>query len=138
MPSLTVPASLEQLARVHAYIREHVPCEYEEVLGHVLLAAEELLVNIFTYAYQGAHGPAEVDCRLVQRDGQKFLCFMVKDWGPAFDPFHEAPAPDLDRTIDDRPIGGLGIHLIKTLATHVSYTRLHDANVVELYFAKST
>lgn len=138
MPSLTVPASLEQLSLVNTYIREQIPHEYEDVLSHVLLAAEELLVNVFTHAYQGAHGRAEVDCRPVLHDGNEYLCFTVKDWGPAFDPFSSAPTPKLDLGIEERPIGGLGIHLIKSLARHVRYTRVHDTNVVDLYFAKNT
>lgn len=134
MPSLTVPANLEQLARVHDYIRKEVPDAYTGILSYVLLAAEELLVNVFTHAYKGQRGQIDVDCRLVQRDGRENLCLTIKDWGQAFDPFFEAPAPDLGPPIEERPIGGLGVYLIKSITAHVNYTRQDDTNIVTLYF----
>lgn len=136
MPALTVPASIEQLALVNDYVKAHVPDAFQGVLDHVLLAAEELLVNVFTYAYGDGQGQAEVNCRLVSRDGSPYLCLTIKDWGPPFDPFSQAPVPDLNLGIEDRPIGGLGIHLITSVAAHVRYKRQDDANVVDLYFAQ--
>ena len=50
----------------------------------------------------------------------------MRDDAPPFDPFVEAPAPDLDADLDARPIGGLGVHLIRSLMDEVSTT--HDGN----------
>lgn len=138
MPALTVPAGLEQLATVNAYLRRQTPTAYAAVLPRMQLAAEELLVNAFTHAYAGKAGQAEVDCYLEQLNGQEMLCVSVKDWGPPFDPFADAPTPDLELGVDERPIGGLGIHLIKTLTTRCAYRRQDGANIVKLCFAAPT
>lgn len=138
MATLTVPATIDQLPVVFDYLRGQTPQEYSNILDHVLLAVEELLVNVFTHAYADTQGLTTVDCRIVAQNGNEYLCVTVKDWGPHFDPFTQAPEPDLSLEIEDRPIGGLGVHLIKSVATHVRYQRLDDANVVDLYFTKKT
>ncbi|NCD25473.1 MAG: ATP-binding protein [Deltaproteobacteria bacterium] len=134
MPALTLPASLEQLATVNEYLRHRTPPAYAAILPRLQLAAEEILVNVCTYAYAGKTGQAEVDCRLERHDGQEMLCLGIKDWGPPFDPFTDAPTPDLDLGVDERPVGGLGIHLITTMAARHAYTRQDGANVVKLCF----
>lgn len=137
MATLNVPATLEHLATVNAFIASHMPAEHAAIIPQVELAAEELLVNVFSYAYPDAPGKAEVGCRLVQLDGAPFFCFSVRDWGAPFDPFREAPQPDLALGIDERPIGGLGVHLIKTMVGHYSYSYHDQSNCIELYFALS-
>jgi anti-sigma regulatory factor (Ser/Thr protein kinase) len=136
MPSLTVPANLEQLSQVKEYIHTQVPKDYTSVLDHILLAAEELLVNVFTHAYQEGQGQAELHCRVVVHNKKEYLCLTVKDWGPYFNPFSNAPDPNVDLNIEDRPIGGLGIYLIKAITAHTEYKRLEDTNIVDLYFEK--
>lgn len=138
MPILNVPARLENLTTVNDFIAEHIPPQYAMLAMQVELAAEELLVNVFSYAYpqeKGETGQAEVGCRMVHFDGENFFALSVKDWGKPFNPFIEAPAPDITLDIDERPIGGLGVHLIKTMVTHYSYSFTDNANVIELFFA---
>ncbi|MFI3271278.1 MAG: ATP-binding protein [Pseudomonadota bacterium] len=138
MPILNVPARLEHLATVNDFINEHLPAEHAMLSMQVELAAEELLVNVFSYAYPqelGVTGKAEVGCRMVHFDGEDFFSLSVKDWGKPFNPFIEAPEPDTSLDIEDRPIGGLGVHLIKTMVSHYSYGYADDANVIELFFA---
>ena len=55
---------------------------------------------------------------------------LVAD-GPPFDPFRQA-APDTTLSVADRPIGGLGIHLVRELMDEVSYERRDARNVVIL------
>ena len=50
MATLSVPASLEQLANVNTFIHETIPSSYRPLIPQVELAAEELLVNVFSYA----------------------------------------------------------------------------------------
>lgn len=135
MPILNVPAHLEHLATVNAFIAEQLPAEYVALIMQVELAAEELLVNVFSYAYPNETGKAEVGCRMVHFDGEDFFCFSVQDWGPPFNPFIEAPEPDITLGIEERPIGGLGIHLIKTMVSHYSYSSSEGSNFIELFFA---
>lgn len=93
MATLSVPASLEQLANVNAFIHETIPSSYRPLIPQVELAAEELLVNVFSYAYPDVPGEAQVACREVRLDNVPYFCFKVQDWGAPFDPFLEAPVP---------------------------------------------
>lgn len=139
MPTtLTIPAALEQLPLVNAYIRSCVPEHFRSTIPQMELAAEELLVNVYSYAYTQGFGPASVDCREVTFDGTTFMRLSVTDWGISFNPFAEAPVPDLTLDAESRPIGGLGVHLIRSMVSHHCYSRSEQANCIELYFkAKS-
>lgn len=138
MATLSVPASLEQLVHVNAFIHEHIPPQYAPLTPQVELAAEELLVNVFSYAYPDMPGEAQVDCREVQLDNVPYFCFSVRDWGARFDPFLEAPEPDISLGVEERPVGGLGIHLIKSIVAHYAYSYYDKSNCIELYFALPT
>jgi anti-sigma regulatory factor (Ser/Thr protein kinase) len=136
MPQLTLPATLAQLEPINEFIAANTPAEYKNQQANIELVAEELLVNVFSYAYpEGADGKAEVALREVHFDGEKLLCFSVMDWGAPFNPFAEAPEPDLTLDTESRPIGGLGIFLIRSVSKHQAYTRDEGANIIEIYFA---
>ena len=135
MATLSVPASLEQLANVNTFIHETIPSSYRPLIPQVELAAEELLVNVFSYAYPDVPGAAQVACREVRLDNVPYFCFKVQDWGAPFDPFLEAPVPDVSLGVDERPVGGLGIHLIKSVVAHYTYAYYEQSNIIELYFA---
>ena len=102
MATLSVPASLEQLANVNTFIHETIPSSYRPLIPQVELAAEELLVNVFSYAYPDVPGEAQVACREVRLDNVPYFCFKVQDWGAPFDPFLEAPVPDVSLGVDER------------------------------------
>lgn len=136
MTALTVPARIEELDTVNAFLESRIPPDFRDIVPHVRLAAEELLVNVFSYAYDGGPGEARVECRPVRLDGRDVLFFSVTDWGRPFDPFDEAPTPELDLDADHRPIGGLGVHLVKSVSARHEYRYCDGANIVELYFAK--
>ena len=136
MPQLRLPATLEQLGTVNEFLAAHTPESYRAIKRNIELAAEELLVNVFSYAYpEGSEGRAEIGLREVHFDGTDLLCFSVKDWGAPFNPFEEAESPDLALDTESRPIGGLGIFLIRSVTAHQAYCRDEDANIIEVYFA---
>ena len=136
MPQLKLPATLDQLGPVNEFLAAHTPEAYRALKGNIELVAEELLVNVFSYAYpEGTEGRAEVGLREVRFDGADQLCFSVKDWGTPFNPFEEVESPDLTLDTESRPIGGLGIFLIRSVSAHQAYCRDDDANIIEVYFA---
>ena len=136
MPQLHVPARLEQLAAVNSFLKENIPDRFLPVLLNLELVTEELLVNVFSYAYpEGTVGKAEITLREIFFDGQDMLCFSVKDWGSPFNPFAEVPAPDLSLDTESRPVGGLGIYLIRSVTTHQAYSREEGLNCIDVYFA---
>jgi anti-sigma regulatory factor (Ser/Thr protein kinase) len=95
------------------------------------LALEEVVTNVFKYAYADA-GPHEVRFQAEVTADHAVLRFS--DDGRPFDPL-SAPPPDLARRPEDRPIGGLGIHLVKSLADHIEYRRADGRNLLTARFA---
>jgi serine/threonine-protein kinase RsbW len=96
----------------------------------LLLAADELVSNVLNHR-EGRDRP-RVNLRLEAVAGRVRL--EIEDDGPRFDPFAVAdPATDL--ALEDRPIGGLGLLLVKTLAAEGRYERRGERNVVTLDFA---
>lgn len=93
------------------------------------LVLDELVTNIVSYAYRddGAHA-VEV-CLAVTGDR---LCAVLSDEGVAFDPLREAPEPPLEGELADRPIGGLGLHLVRSLMDEVNYRRVDGHNELTL------
>jgi len=89
------------------------------------LIGEELLTNIVRHA--GGAVRIAVECALTKGE----FVFTVRDDGPAFNPL-ELDAVDLDASISQRRVGGLGVHLVKELADRCSYARSGDQNVLEI------
>jgi anti-sigma regulatory factor (Ser/Thr protein kinase) len=89
------------------------------------LAFEELLSNIVFYGYddEAIH---EIEI-LFSYDDTK-LSVTIKDDGKAFNPL-ELAEPDTSLSIDDRKIGGLGIHLVRTMMDEVRYQREGEFNI---------
>ncbi len=80
------------------------------------LAADEAASNVFEHAYGDQGGIVQVK---VSRENDD-LVISVVDWGAPFDPTG-VPAPDLTSGLQDRPVGGLGIYLIRKLMNRVMY-----------------
>ncbi len=91
------------------------------------LALEELLMNI--YQHSGLEGGAFIQIRIEIKEGS--LMLQVRDRGLAFD-LVAAAEPDTSLKGADRPIGGLGILLIRKMSHHFSYHREEEENVTEV------
>ena len=144
MPNVVLPAVIESCAPAMDFLREHTAQDHRDMLGLMELAVEELLVNVARHAYADTHGAVldraeewgrvELGMRQTRLDNEPFLCVWTRDWGVSFDPFREAPVPDTTLDAEERPIGGLGVHLVKNVAVHYSYSRTDGENLIELYF----
>lgn len=100
----------------------------ETVRRSVNVALDELLANVLSHGRTGRN-PCSVT---VEGElDQERLTVTLTDDGPAFDPFGQ-DAPDTTLSVEDRPIGGLGIHLVRELMDEVSYERRDGQNVVAL------
>jgi anti-sigma regulatory factor (Ser/Thr protein kinase) len=125
--SLTLTADPASLGPVTAFLRKgageaHLP---ELQIRQLELVVEELLANIWRYAYpEGASGTVMVTYS-VPRPGEMDL--EVGDEGVEFDPLTAAP-PDLTLDLSRRPVGGLGIHLLKSFARSLQYRRQQGWN----------
>lgn len=100
----------------------------ERAIGHLALALDEAMTNTIAYAWpQG--GVHELRLDLDVAGGT--VVAVVSDDGIAFDPL-EVPPPDLESSLEDRPVGGLGVHFMKTLMDAVAYRREADRNVLTM------
>jgi len=106
----------------------------QESLGGALsinlnLVLDELVTNSVSYALTDVAEPV-LRVRL-RRDGDMVVA-EVEDNGAAFDPFKDAPRPDVDQGLDERPIGGLGVFLVMQLTETAHYERDGDVNRIIL------
>lgn len=58
----------------------------------------------------------------------------MRDWGEPFNPFEEVPDPDLTLDVEARPVGGLGIFLIKQVSARQEWAYEEGANTIHIYF----
>jgi serine/threonine-protein kinase RsbW len=95
----------------------------------VQLAVDEACSNIIEYA---CHGRCDEQIEITCTTSGDRLTVMIRDHGEPFDPA-SAPAPDLDADLENRPVGGLGIFLMRQLMDEIRYERLGESgNVLTL------
>jgi len=92
------------------------------------LAIEEAVVNVMSYAY-----PPETlgDIKIKAMYNRRFIKFIIIDSGRPFDPT-EAVKADTTLSAEDRPIGGLGIFLVRELMDSINYERVDGDNILTL------
>ncbi|MGD9536707.1 MAG: ATP-binding protein [Alphaproteobacteria bacterium] len=101
-----------------------------EPMGYrIALILEELFANVHKYSL-GDPPAASVEVGLA-RDGDTLIVDFVDDGG-AFNPL-SIPAPHIDRGLEERPIGGLGIHIVRSLAGETRYERRGGQNRLLLF-----
>jgi anti-sigma regulatory factor (Ser/Thr protein kinase) len=96
----------------------------EPALARLKLILEEILLNIGKHAYTREPGRIMIDAVPDRKNDVRFLILEITDWGPPFNPLADSHLPNLDADLDERPIGGLGIHLVRRMASSVAYERL--------------
>lgn len=98
------------------------------LLGPINLVLEEALSNVIFYAYD-TQGSEEI--KVDFHFDEKQMKIVISDGGKAFDPTLEVD-PDISLGVEERPVGGLGIYLIRKLMDEVSYSRVEEMNVLSL------
>ena len=93
------------------------------------LSLDELITNMVSYGYLDTDDH-EIRVTLSEQEGS--LVIVLEDDGIAFDPFSQAPEPDLDANVEERRIGGLGVYFVKSLMDTVLYERRDGWNRVTL------
>ena len=128
--TLTLTNDLERIPRLNAFIDE--VCESNgfdmPTTMQINLAMEEAVVNVINYAYPaGTKGNITIEAK---SDGKELL-LIITDTGKTFDP---TARPEVDTTlnVEDRSIGGLGIHLIRQIMDNINYERTNGHNVLTL------
>lgn len=98
-----------------------------KTLFQVNLALDELLTNTISYGYpEGGEHEILVSNILT---GERELRIEIHDDGKVFNPL-EAEEPDTSQGIDERPVGGLGIHLVRQMMDEIEYRREGKQNIL--------
>ena len=95
-----------------------------ETTMNINLALEEAVANIIMYAY-----PTQEQHTILLRVtySEKQLVFLLTDKGASFDPT-QVDEVDVTLSLEERPIGGLGIFLIRSIMNEISYQRIDNEN----------
>ncbi len=127
---LSLDSDITELQRLKAFIDRFCELEGvpEEACYQLQIALEELVLNSIKY---GGCKPGKGKIRLtLEREGDEVRA-VLSDNGISFNPL-EAPMPDLTGSLRDRPVGGLGIHLVRHLIKSIRYERRAGRNYLFL------
>jgi sigma-B regulation protein RsbU (phosphoserine phosphatase) len=128
--SIILANDIAEIGRLSEFVEE-VGCEFSlspEVIFNLNLVLEEAVVNIINYAYpKEEHEKIYLSARLCDSS----IMLVLTDTGKEFDPTM-APEADITLSAEERPIGGLGIFLIRQIMNEVKYERIDGKNILTL------
>ena len=129
--TLNMEAPLHEIERIQAAVKILSQAEgwAPELLFQIELVLEEIGTNIIKY---GRDGEKETEIQITLTSGSKSLTMEIIDNGRPFDPLADSPPPDLDSEVQDRPIGGLGVYLVRKLMDEASYRHEDGKNKLTL------
>ena len=129
--TITLANHMDELPRlidaVAAFVAEHGIREDDGF--ELALVLEEIFSNIVSYAFDEPGGHT-IGVDLERRDDVVHV--QVTDTGRPFDP-RDVPPPDLTADLELRPIGGLGIHLVRSLTEDLAYERRAGINSLSFH-----
>lgn len=111
-PSVTIDADVRHLATVRAFVRDRIGRVggSDEMCADLVQAVDELVCNVIGHGYAGRPGRIEV----AFLESPDEIAVRIRDGAPPFDP-RTVPEPDLDLPLERRRLGGMGVHLARTL-----------------------
>jgi anti-sigma regulatory factor (Ser/Thr protein kinase) len=118
---MTCPATVDNLGALLAFVERACAAsalDAEETLA-VRVAIEEICTNIINHGYAGretTNRPITIDFSSASDQ----VVATIEDRGVTFDPA-DGPAPDLTSDAMERPIGGIGLHLVRSLMDEVRH-----------------
>ena len=118
MAELALFVDLERVALVREFVaRTGSELELEsQVISDLQLAVEEACTNVILHAYDGQGGNLQLSIEPVEGG----VRVVLRDWGAPFDP-QAVPCPDVEAPLDRRPLGGLGLYLMRQVTDQVSF-----------------
>lgn len=128
---LTITNQVDEISRLAGFIDEMAGLANIDPAQAMSLnlALEEAVTNVVLYAYpEGQTGTVDI---LATVAGSQ-LTFVITDAGIAFDPTTEVAEADVTLSAEQRPIGGLGVFLVKQIMDTVSYRRSDGKNILTL------
>ena len=128
--NLTIENRIEELRRLAALVEEFGAEENwpPDLIFQVNLVLEEVAINVINFGHDG--GLHEIEIALTSE--LDALTIEVIDNGRAFDPTKDATVPDVTLPIEERPVGGLGVYLVRTMMDEMRYRREEGRNHLTL------
>lgn len=127
---LIIQNDIAELNRVVAFL-EGLEEEWQlpfAIITPINLVLEEALTNVIFYAYEkGSTHEIKIDFAYTANQ----LDIKITDTGKPFDPTQKED-PDIKLSVEERPIGGLGIFLIRKIMNEVSYERVGQENILRM------
>ena len=129
--SLRIETRPDELRRLDAAVENLAQAEGwpPDLVFQIKLVLEELGINILNHGHDDGRSH-EIEIELTSK--ADVLTIEITDDGRPFDPLTDARPPDLDSALEDRVLGGLGIHLVLTSMDEVRYRREQDRNRLTL------
>lgn len=123
-------ASIDELDNVLSFIDNEIKdIKDSKLLTKFNLVVEEVFVNIVSYAYEDTDTNNTVTISINDNDDKTIITFI--DSGKHFNPLIKDD-PDLSLDVDERPIGGLGIYLVKKMMDNVEYEYKDNKNILTI------
>ena len=131
MKEMNISATVENIPIVTAFVDEQL-----ETLGcpikaqmQIDIAIDELFGNIAQYAYNPEIGSATVRVEVSEDPMAVIITFI--DGGIPYDPL-KADDPDITLSAEDRPLGGLGIYMVKKSMDEITYEYKDGKNILSI------
>lgn len=131
MKEINVEANVDNLYKVFSFIEEQltsVNCDIKDQ-NRLLIAIEEIFINIAKYAYKDGNGSIKVQVSFSMNPDVITVVFI--DSGIRYDPLAKED-PDVGLSAAERPIGGLGIYITKKFVDEVFYDYKNNQNILTI------
>ena len=124
----TMPSQVVMFGILEVSVEDVIP-DLPDIAFSTNLCLEELITNTIQYGLSNAPDHA---IRIRISRSADCLEIVVKDDAPPFDPFNSVPTPDIHAGVEEREIGGLGVHLVRSLMDEVWATYDGTGNLITL------
>lgn len=124
----TMPSQVFMFGELAVSVEEAMP-DLPDIAFATNLCLEELITNTIQYGL--ANAPDHAIHISIDRSPD-WLEIFIRDDAPPFDPFAAVPTPDIEAGVDERDIGGLGVHLVRTLMDEVLSVHDGAGNLITL------
>jgi serine/threonine-protein kinase RsbW len=117
-PVLRVASALENLGLIRRFVAEQGAAlgAARDAIDDMVLAVDECATNVMIHGYRGCDGEIEVEVR----QGGDALIVSLRDRAALFDP-DVVPQPDLSLSLEERPLGKMGLFFVNRLVDRVEH-----------------